>query len=233
MYHFLAGVIRSLNRNDTNAIQRGATTGFDLRWLETKHYLGVEFVVKIVYGSLNSGKLAEVLQCAWSDCVEFMPLSDVCRNPIRIVEGGSNYEMNAAAKAQGYAKVTGMPCIADDAGLELTALGGLPGVYTGRFGLARLVSMLKPEVRYSADFVCCASYAESNGRSVSLQARIRGAFLTETKTEPNDTHLPFSAHFIPCGEVQSLRSLIAQGNYRSHRVLAIEALLKCLEVCPK
>lgn len=189
--------------------------------------------MEIVYGSSNRGKLAEVLQFARMHQVELISLCEVCDSPVHIPEGGEDYETNAVTKAKGYAKQTGRACIADDAGVELECLGGLPGVYTGRFGLARLISLLQPEMRYRADFVCCASYAEPDGRSVSLQKRLSGVFSAPREMEGEDIDLPFSAYFIPNGEVQSLQSLVAQGGYLSHRVRAIHALLNCLEVYPK
>jgi XTP/dITP diphosphohydrolase len=189
--------------------------------------------VKIVYGSSNRGKLAEVLQFARMHQFELVSLCEVCDSPADIPEGGDDYETNAVAKAKGYAKQIGRACIADDAGVEIECLGGLPGVYTGRFGLARLSSMLQPGVRYRAQFVCCASYAEPDGRSVSLQKRISGVFCVPKEVGGEDIHLPFSAYFIPNGEIQSLQSLVARGGYLSHRVRAIDALLNCLGVYPK
>ena len=193
----------------------------------------MESRVRVVYGSSNRGKLDEVLQFVRTRQVAVLSLSEVCRNPVNIPEVGNNYEINAVAKAQGYAKQIEMPCIADDAGVEIESLGGLPGVYTGRFGLERLLSMLQPDVEYRADFVCCDSYGEPNGRSVSLQMRIGGVFVASRKKDCIDSHLPFSAYFFPNGEIQSLQSLVARGGYPSHRVQAIDALLNCLGVYPK
>lgn len=49
-------------------------------------------------------------------------------------ESGSNYQENATIKALAAHEFTGLPTIADDAGLEIDALGGEPGLYSKRFG---------------------------------------------------------------------------------------------------
>lgn len=49
-------------------------------------------------------------------------------------ETGSSFEENAILKARGYARISGLPTLADDSGLEVEALGGQPGVYSARYG---------------------------------------------------------------------------------------------------
>jgi XTP/dITP diphosphohydrolase len=50
-----------------------------------------------------------------------------------IEESGSSLEENALLKARAVVEAVGLPAVADDTGLEVAALGGLPGVRTGRF----------------------------------------------------------------------------------------------------
>ena len=91
------------------------------------------------------------------------------------LERFDTFEANAAAKAEWFAALSGMPTVADDSGLEVDALGGRPGVRTKRFapldaypGLPRdeannrhLLHLLKgvPLARRGARYVCVASLA--------------------------------------------------------------------------
>lgn len=50
-----------------------------------------------------------------------------------VEESGSSLEENALLKARAVVEAVGLPAVADDTGLEVAALGGLPGVRTGRF----------------------------------------------------------------------------------------------------
>ncbi len=54
-----------------------------------------------------------------------------------IPEVGATFADNAAAKAKAVARLTGLPALADDSGLEVTALKGRPGVYSARYAKDR------------------------------------------------------------------------------------------------
>jgi XTP/dITP diphosphohydrolase len=78
------------------------------------------------------------------------------------VENGETFEANALIKARFFAGRTDFPCLADDSGLEVEALGGRPGVFSSRYAptdaerIARLLGELRdvpPEAR-TARFVC-------------------------------------------------------------------------------
>jgi len=51
-----------------------------------------------------------------------------------VEEVGTTFEQNASLKAEGYLRLSGMPTLADDSGLEVEALNGEPGVYSARYG---------------------------------------------------------------------------------------------------
>ena len=88
------------------------------------------FVKKIILATHNLGKVRELqgplAQLGYS--VELLP-----PNYLEAEENGSTFLENAQIKAQFYAEQTGLPCLADDSGLEVDALGGLPGIYSARF----------------------------------------------------------------------------------------------------
>ena len=82
-----------------------------------------------------------------------------------IEETGETFEENAALKAETYARLSGLPALADDSGLEVDALGGEPGVRSARYAgedatdadrIAFLLQKLEnvPQERWSARFRC-------------------------------------------------------------------------------
>jgi XTP/dITP diphosphohydrolase len=86
---------------------------------------------KIVLATGNSGKVAELADRLSSLNIEVISQSEF--NVPEVAETGTTFIENAIIKARHAAKITGLPAIADDSGLEVTALGGAPGIYSARF----------------------------------------------------------------------------------------------------
>lgn len=86
---------------------------------------------KIVLASGNPGKLKEFQQLLNSSGFEVLPQS-VFDVPDAI-EDGLSFVENSIIKARHASKLTGLPAIADDSGLEVDALNGRPGIYSARF----------------------------------------------------------------------------------------------------
>ncbi len=116
---------------------------------------------KIVFASSNPGKIRE-LQALLTD-FEIIPQEKL--GVTDIAETGNTFLDNALLKARHAAKITGLPTIADDSGLAVTALHGAPGVHSARFAgekatsednIKKLLNELKdipPEKRH-ATFHC-------------------------------------------------------------------------------
>ena len=87
---------------------------------------------KLLIATTNLGKFKE-LSSLLSDC----PFSMVSLEDLGIdedvAETGSTFEENASLKAAAYGRMSGLPTLADDSGLEVDALGGEPGVFSSRF----------------------------------------------------------------------------------------------------
>jgi len=88
--------------------------------------------VKLVVATTNSGKLNEFRALLGDLAVDLCSLSEVADAPV-VAEDGDTYLANARAKAIAIARHCGVPALADDSGLEVTALGGAPGVRSARF----------------------------------------------------------------------------------------------------
>ena len=86
---------------------------------------------KIVLASNNAGKLREFGQLLASIDIEVLPQAQF--NIPEAEEPHVTFVENALAKARHAAKLTGLPALADDSGICVSALGGAPGVFSARF----------------------------------------------------------------------------------------------------
>mgnify|MGYP000232877175 FL=1 len=86
---------------------------------------------KIVLATGNQGKVKELASLLAEHQLEIVPQSDF--NVPEVAETGTTFVENAIIKARHASKITGLPAIADDSGLEVDALQGAPGVYSARY----------------------------------------------------------------------------------------------------
>jgi len=198
--------------------------------LRVSRYKNKMSAKEIVFASTNDAKVREARDVCRSLGYHVLDLRGLSRQigfeeQFDVLETELSYEGNARAKARAYASLLGRPCISDDTGLEIIALGGLPGVHTARFGIQRVSSMLLPEYRYDAEFVCCVSYAEPTGRSVSVTSRLEGYICFPREVSDLRTGLPFSTYFFPRGESETMEALSARGGFLTHRGRAIRDLI--------
>ncbi len=85
----------------------------------------------LVLATGNPGKVNELANMLSPININVLPQSDF--NVGEVAETGTTFVENAIIKARHAAKITGMPAIADDSGLEVDGLNGAPGVYSARF----------------------------------------------------------------------------------------------------
>jgi len=86
---------------------------------------------KWVLATGNKGKVKEMSELLNSFSIEVLPQSQF--EVSEVAETGTTFVENAIIKARHAAKVTGLPAIADDSGLEVDFLNGQPGIYSARF----------------------------------------------------------------------------------------------------
>jgi XTP/dITP diphosphohydrolase len=86
---------------------------------------------RVVLATGNKGKLRELRALLEDLALEVVPQAELGVEMAE--ETGTTFEANALLKARHAARITGLPAIADDSGIEVDALGGRPGVYSARY----------------------------------------------------------------------------------------------------
>jgi XTP/dITP diphosphohydrolase len=155
-------------------------------------------------------------------------------------ESGATFEENALAKARDAFRATGLASVADDSGLEVDALNGMPGVlsarWSGRHGddsgnTALLLAQLGdvPDERRGAAFVsaCALVYGAGDARK---EAVVRGAWPGSIVHEPRgDGGFGYDPVFLPSGSSRTAAELTPEEKDAvSHRGRALAALLPAL-----
>ncbi len=150
-------------------------------------------------------------------------------------ETGASFAENALAKAvEGVAR-TGLPSVADDSGLTVDALNGMPGIlsarWAGRHGddaanLSLVLAQLADVSARGACFVCAAAYALPDGRSAVVLGELRGALLTAPRGTGGFGYDPI---FVPEGyDVTTAELTPGAKDAISHRGQAFRALAPLL-----
>jgi XTP/dITP diphosphohydrolase len=190
---------------------------------------------RLLLATRNAGKLAELRRLLESAVpgVEVVGLADVEDYP-EAPETGATFAENALLKAREAVRYTGLPAVADDSGLTVDALNGMPGVlsarWSGRHGdddanTALLLGQLAdvPDERRGAAFVCAAALVTPEGAEHVLERDWRGHVVREKRGSNGFGYDPV---FVPAGlTVTSAELQPAEKDARSHRGQAFEALV--------
>ena len=168
---------------------------------------------RLVIATRSAHKLRELRDLLQLERAELVSLDDlgVLGEPI---EDGLTFETNARIKARFAARVTGLPALAYDSGLEVEALGGRPGVRTRRYAgpdatdadnnakLLRELAAVPPE-RRGARYVCVLAFAlppADPGGPVRIEIR-RGTSRGRIAVEPRgDAGFGYDPIFEPARE---------------------------------
>jgi XTP/dITP diphosphohydrolase len=158
--------------------------------------------MKLLIATSNHGKVVEIrheLAAARERqpqlaSVEVLGLKDLPERLPEPVEDQATFEGNAQLKARHYAELSGLLTLADDSGLEVTALGGVPGVHSARYAgtpcddAANNRKLLKamagvPEMQRGARFVCAMTLAGPDVEFVTLRDTMEGRILEAARGE--------------------------------------------------
>ncbi len=153
-------------------------------------------------------------------------------------ETGATFADNALGKARDAATVTGLPAIADDSGLAVEALNGMPGVlsarWSGRHGddtanLELLLGQLLdiPDERRRAAFVCAAAFVLPSGLEHVLEAEMSGTIVREARGVGGFGYDPI--FFVPAADRTMAELAPGEKGRLSHRGRAVAHALPLLE----
>lgn len=155
------------------------------------------------------------------------------------VEDGSSYEENAIIKARSYAQQTGMWTLADDSGLEVAYLNGLPGLRSARFGSAGLsdidrtnlllsrLAAVKNDQR-SASFVSAVAVANPIGEIINVAHGICRGTIAESPA--GEEGFGYDPVFIPNGHGKTFAEMpLSLKGRLSHRGKALGATREFLQ----
>ncbi|MCX6431921.1 MAG: RdgB/HAM1 family non-canonical purine NTP pyrophosphatase [Actinobacteria bacterium] len=191
-------------------------------------------MVQVVLATKNRHKLEEmhrILDAAGLD-IELLG-ADAFPDLPDVAETESSFAGNALLKAREIARVTGLPAIADDSGLAVDALNGMPGIFSARWAgrhgddaanLALLLGQLSdvPERRRGAAFHCAAAIALPDGTERVVEGTIEGTIIRE----PRGTNgFGYDPVFVPLGyQVTTAEMPSQEKDAISHRGRALQAL---------
>jgi XTP/dITP diphosphohydrolase len=194
--------------------------------------------VKLLLATRNAAKLVElrrIVADAGMEGVEVLGLADVPEFP-EAPETGATFAENALAKARDAAAATGMVSVADDSGITVDALNGMPGVLSARWSghhgddeanLHLVLNQLSdtPDDRRGAAFVCAAALVAPGGEppETIVHGTWRGTLLRAPRGENGFGYDPI---FQPEGDERSSAELSpAEKDALSHRGQALRALV--------
>ncbi|MBW0118535.1 RdgB/HAM1 family non-canonical purine NTP pyrophosphatase, partial [Pseudonocardia abyssalis] len=180
---------------------------------------------RILLATRNAGKLVELRRMLSG--FEIVGLADVPEFP-DAPETGATFAENALAKARDAAEATGLTSVADDSGLAVDALNGMPGVlsarWSGRHGddIANLELLLAqlgdvPDDRRGAAFVCAAALVVPGGTETVVHGEWTGTIVRA----PRGTNgFGYDPVFVPDGSDRTSAELSAdEKDAASHRAL--------------
>ncbi|MCI5223742.1 MAG: XTP/dITP diphosphatase [Candidatus Electrothrix sp. AR4] len=141
----------------------------------------------IVLATNNQNKVREFKELVKDFPVTIKCLKDYGPLP-EAVEDGATFDDNAYKKALHYARVLGVPALADDSGLVVDALDGAPGVYSARYSgedatdwdnCEKLLKGMKDKKNRSGHFQCVLSLAVPAGPALTWEGRCDGTITEE------------------------------------------------------
>lgn len=187
---------------------------------------------KIVFATANAGKVKEIKEILADFSVEVVSLKEMGITA-DIEENGKTFEENSLIKAREICKLTGLPALADDSGLEVDYLNGEPGIYSARYlGYDTdydyknnyIINQLKEakDAERTARFVCAISLVLPDGREFVKKGVMEGQIGYEIKGENGFGYDPI--FYLPEHGKTSAELSAEEKNKISHRGKALREM---------
>ncbi len=194
---------------------------------------------RLVIASHNAGKVNEI-----RDLMAPFGIAVVSAAELGLAEPdetGETFRANALLKARAAADAAGLPALADDSGLAVTALGGAPGIRSARWAgpkrdfdhaMARVNEALGDTPDRSAEFVCALSLAWPDGQSETFEGHVQGTLCWPPRGERG---FGYDAMFVPAGDTHTFAEMEpAEKHAISHRADAFTRLVTaCFATRPR
>jgi XTP/dITP diphosphohydrolase len=187
---------------------------------------------KVVLATRNQNKIKEIMAIFSDVPIQFLTVDDFPGTP-EVVEDAPTLEGNAQKKAYEVAKFTNHIALADDSGLEVDFLDGMPGVISARFAgkgctfqdnNQKLLSLLKgaPTEHRKARFRCIMALAVPAGATLTVEGRLDGYITDRPRGEDGFGYDPV---FLVPEQGKTLAEMgPTQKNSLSHRFKALQAI---------
>ncbi|HET7312200.1 MAG TPA: XTP/dITP diphosphatase [Mycobacteriales bacterium] len=188
--------------------------------------------MKVVLATRNAHKVEEVQRILSPYDVELVSLNEF-PDVADVAETGATFADNALLKAEAVAHATGVTALADDSGLAVAALNGMPGVLSARWAgrqrddVANLQLVLDqiadvPDERRGAAFVCAAAAVTPSGERLVVEGRVEGVVIRAPRGANGFGYDPI---FVPVGEERTTAEMsAAEKDAISHRGKAFRTL---------
>ncbi len=187
-----------------------------------------------VLATKNRGKIIEFKKLFMIPEIEIVGLDHICNiENVNIKEDGTSFEENAIKKARFIAKKFGYPAIADDSGLVVYALNGLPGIYSARFAgenatdlenNLKLLKEMKNIKDRKAEFVCVIALVFPDEKTFTYEGRCQGMITYDLIGDKGFGYDPLF-YYPPLNKTFAQMSP-DEKNMISHRARAIQKIKK-------
>jgi XTP/dITP diphosphohydrolase len=194
--------------------------------------------MRIVLATRNEHKVAELRRILIEAGIDAELIgTEVFPELPDIAETGTTFAANALIKARAVAQHTGLPAVADDSGLCVDALNGMPGIYSARWAgahgddtanLELLLGQMQDvaDNRRSAHFQCAAAFVTPDGDERVCEGTLEGRI---TRAPRGSNGFGYDPIFVPTGEVRTTAEMgAAEKDAISHRGRAFRALASLL-----
>jgi XTP/dITP diphosphohydrolase len=196
---------------------------------------------KLVIATHNPGKLREI-----AALIEPLGIACVGAEELGLPEPeeiGNTFIDNADLKAREAADLSGLPALADDSGLVVDALHGMPGIFSARWAedsqgnrdwmramekVWQAIQESEPDGPPAAHFVCALSLAWPNdGQAEAFEGRVEGTLVWPPR---GDKGFGYDPIFVPAGRDQTFGEMGPELKHRiSHRADAFRKLVRALK----